>query len=287
MVHFTAFIFRKMQKNQKIQTFKTIIVAHPPLLEARSLIKVYKTAAGETPALKGINLSIRCGEFVAVVGKSGAGKSTLVNLISGINQPTSGEIFFQGEPVHTLDEDDKARWRGKHLGIVFQFFQLLPSLNLIENITIPMDLCRAYPLRQQKARALHLLEQVGIAEHAYKSPAKISGGQQQRVAIARALANDPEMIVADEPTGNLDSRTAAEIFTLFATLVDQGKTILVVTHDKEISKYASRIVELSEGEIVADYAGSSAVETNASQNAASTPLPSMRTEAVDYAGGAA
>jgi ABC-type lipoprotein export system ATPase subunit len=246
-----------MQKNQKIQTFKTIIVANPPLFEVRNLIKRYKTAAGETPALKGINLSIQRGEFVAVVGKSGAGKSTLVNLISGINQPTSGEIFFQGEAIHTLDEDGKARWRGKHLGIVFQFFQLLPSLNLVENITMPMDLCRAYPLRQQKARALHLLEQVGIAEHAYKSPAKISGGQQQRVAIARALANDPEMIVADEPTGNLDSRTAAEIFTLFASLVNQGKTILVVTHDKEISRYATRIIELADGEIVADHPASS------------------------------
>ncbi len=280
-----------MQKNQKIQTFKTIDIANPPLLEVRHLIKRYKTAAGETPALKGINLSIQRGEFVAVVGKSGAGKSTLVNLISGINQPTSGEILFQGELVHTLDEDGKARWRGKHLGIVFQFFQLLPSLNLIENITMPMDLCHAYPLRQQKERALHLLEQVGIAEHAYKSPAKISGGQQQRVAIARALANDPEMIVADEPTGNLDSRTAAEIFDLFTALVDQGKTVLVVTHDKEIGKHATRIVELADGEIIADSPAPSPPSAGLSQTHSVKPgvIPPvsqiMGAEAVGYPGG--
>lgn len=287
MVNFTALTIRNMQKNQKIQTFKTITGATTPLLEARNLTKRYKTAAGENPALKGIDLSIWRGEFVAVVGKSGAGKSTLVNLISGINHPTSGEILFQGEPVHTLDEDGKARWRGKHLGIVFQFFQLLPSLNLIENITIPMDLCRAYPLRQQKERALHLLEQVGIAEHAYKLPTKISGGQQQRVAIARALANDPELIVADEPTGNLDSKTAAEIFTLFASLVEHGKTILVVTHDKEIAKYATRIIELADGEIVADYQAQPEIGSDVSQKA---PLmhpatAASQTKPVDYAGG--
>ncbi|MEN6393090.1 MAG: ABC transporter ATP-binding protein [Anaerolineaceae bacterium] len=242
-----------MQKNQKLQTFKIIDSDTPPLLEVHNLTKRYKTAAGETPALNSVQFSISQGEFVAVIGKSGAGKSTLVNLISGITQPTSGEIYFQQQPIHNLTEDEKALWRGKHLGIVFQFFQLLPSLNLIENITMPMDLCHSFPLRQQKARALHLLEQVGIVEHAYKHPAKISGGQQQRVAIARALANDPELIVADEPTGNLDSRTAAEIFDLFASLVDQGKTILVVTHDKEIKKYATRIIELVDGEIAGDY----------------------------------
>ncbi|MBN1536662.1 MAG: ABC transporter ATP-binding protein [Anaerolineales bacterium] len=277
-----------MQKNQKIQTFKKIDAPDLPLIEIRNLTKYYKTAAGETLALNGVNLSILRGEFVAVIGKSGAGKSTLVNLISGINQPTSGEVLFQGDPIHSLDEDRKARWRGKNLGIVFQFFQLLPSLNLIENITIPMDLCRSFPFRQQKARALQLLEQVGIAEHAYKLPSKISGGQQQRVAIARALANDPELIVADEPTGNLDSRTAAEIFTLFAELVDHGKTILVVSHDKEIAKYATRIVELSDGEIIADYPAPSPVDSASSKNASSTsPKPlSPSNHALGYSGGA-
>jgi len=255
-----------MQKNQKLQTFKIIDSDTPPLLEVHNLTKRYKTAAGETPALNSVQFSISQGEFVAVIGKSGAGKSTLVNLISGITQPTSGEIYFQQQPIHNLTEDEKALWRGKHLGIVFQFFQLLPSLNLIENITMPMDLCHSFPLRQQKARALHLLEQVGIVEHAYKHPAKISGGQQQRVAIARALANDPELIVADEPTGNLDSRTAAEIFDLFASLVDQGKTILVVTHDKEIKKYASRIIELVDGEIAGDYPVESLTHCEAKEN---------------------
>ena len=255
-----------MQKNQKLQTFKIIDSDTPPLLEVHNLTKRYKTAAGETPALNSVQFSISQGEFVAVIGKSGAGKSTLVNLISGITQPTSGEIYFQQQPIHNLTEDEKALWRGKHLGIVFQFFQLLPSLNLIENITMPMDLCHSFPLRQQKARALHLLEQVGIVEHAYKHPAKISGGQQQRVAIARALANDPELIVADEPTGNLESRTAAERFDLFASLVDQGKTILVVTHDKEIKKYASRIIELVDGEIAGDYPVESLTHCEAKEN---------------------
>lgn len=276
-----------MQKNQKLQTFKIIDSDTPPLLEVHNLTKRYKTAAGETPALNSVQFSISQGEFVAVIGKSGAGKSTLVNLISGITQPTSGEIYFQQQPIHNLTEDEKALWRGKHLGIVFQFFQLLPSLNLIENITMPMDLCHSFPLRQQKARALHLLEQVGIVEHAYKHPAKISGGQQQRVAIARALANDPELIVADEPTGNLDSRTAAEIFDLFASLVDQGKTILVVTHDKEIKKYASRIIELVDGEIAGDYPVESLTHCEAKENLEPkrSTAQSSQTKPLGYWGG--
>lgn len=276
-----------MQKNQKIQTFKKINSASPPLLEVRNLVKRYKTAAGETPALKGINLSIYQGEFIAVIGKSGAGKSTLVNLISGINHPTSGEILFQGQPIHSLSEDEKARWRGKHLGIVFQFFQLLPSLNLIENITIPMDLCHSFPLRKQKERALHLLEQVGIAEHAYKLPAKISGGQQQRVAIARALANDPELIIADEPTGNLDSRTAAEIFELFADLVHHGKTILVVSHDKEIGKYATRIIELVDGEIAGEHPAPSSFGQSAMNELPLSASQSSKAGTLGYQGGIA
>jgi len=276
-----------MQKNQKLQTFKIIDSDTPPLLEVHNLTKRYKTAAGETPALNSVQFSISQGEFVAVIGKSGAGKSTLVNLISGITQPTSGEIYFQQQPIHNLTEDEKALWRGKHLGIVFQFFQLLPSLNLIENITMPMDLCHSFPLRQQKARALHLLEQVGIVEHAYKHPAKISGGQQQRVAIARALANDPELIVADEPTGNLDSRTAAEIFDLFASLVDQGKTILVVTHDKEIKKYATRIIELVDGEIAGDYPVESLAHCGAKENLEPkrSTAQSSQTKPLGYWGG--
>jgi ABC-type lipoprotein export system ATPase subunit len=221
-----------------------------PLIHLRNLVKVYKTAAGDFPALRGINLQVRRGEFVTVFGKSGAGKSTMINLLTGIDNPTAGEIIVDQTPIHTLNEDQRSRWRGLNLGVVFQFFQLLPSLNLIENITLAMDFCNTYPLRERKARALQLLDQVGLAEHAFKTPAKISGGQQQRVAIARALANDPPVIVADEPTGNLDSKTAHEIFDLFSSLVDQGKTLIVVTHDKEIAARATRSLELLDGEIL-------------------------------------
>ena len=220
------------------------------MIDLRDVYKLYKTTSGDFPALKGINLEIEQGEFVAVIGKSGAGKSTLVNIITGIDYPSSGEIVVDGFPVHDQSEDQKARWRGLNLGVVFQFFQLLPTLNLIENITIPMDFCSTYPPKERKARALHLLDQVGIAEHAYKTPSKISGGQQQRVAIARALANDPGIIVADEPTGNLDSRTAGEIFELFSSFVDQGKTLLVVSHNKDIGPLATRVIEITDGEIL-------------------------------------
>jgi putative ABC transport system ATP-binding protein len=226
-------------------------LAQPALIDLREVVKMYQTPAGDFPALKGVNLKVGRGEFLAVVGKSGAGKSTLVNLIAGIDSPTSGEIIIAGSPVHRLNEDQKARWRGESLGVVFQFFQLLPSLNLIENVAIPMDFRDTYPLKERAGRALSLLDQVGIRDHAYKVPAKISGGQQQRVAIARALANDPPLIVADEPTGNLDSRTAAEIFDLFAALVEQGKTVLVVSHDKEIARWATRAVEIADGVIQA------------------------------------
>jgi putative ABC transport system ATP-binding protein len=219
------------------------------LIGLHNLNKMYQTPAGNIHALKDIDLEIGHGEFIAIVGKSGAGKSTLINMISCIDSPTSGEIIYQGKPIHSLGEDQKARWRGKFLGVVFQFFQLLPTLNIIENVTIPMDLYGKLPLHQRRERAMSLLEQVGIVEHAYKVPAKLSGGQQQRVAIARALSNDPPIIIADEPTGNLDSRTAAEILDLFAMLVNQGKTVLVVSHERSIASWATRTVELVDGEI--------------------------------------
>jgi putative ABC transport system ATP-binding protein len=222
------------------------------MIELLDLHKSYRTPSGDFPALKGINLRINPGEFVAVIGKSGAGKSTLVNMITGIDEPTSGAIVVDGKTISNLSQDRKARWRGLNLGVVFQFFQLLPTINLIENITLPMDFSGTYPLRERNQRALHLLEQVGIAEHAYKTPAKISGGQQQRVAIARALANDPPILIADEPTGNLDSHTAEEIFELFASFVDQGKTLLIVSHNKEIGNLASRVVKMSDGMILHD-----------------------------------
>ena len=178
-------------------------------IQTQQLVKVYKTVAGDYTALKGIDLRVQHGEFATVLGKSGAGKSTMINLITGIDRPTSGEIVVNGTAIHHLHEDQRARWRGRNLGVVFQFFQLLPSLTLIENITLVMDFNNTYPLRERKERALQLLKRVGIVEHAYKIPSRISGGQQQRVAIARALANDPPVIVADEPTGNLDSQNGA------------------------------------------------------------------------------
>ncbi len=219
-------------------------------IEARRLVKVYQTAAGDFTALKGIDLQVAHGEFAVVYGKSGAGKSTMINLITGIDRPTSGEIIVDGTPIHHLHEDQRARWRGLNLGVVFQFFQLLPSLTLVENITLVMDFNNTYPLRERRERALQLLKQVGLEQHAHKIPSRISGGQQQRVAIARALANDPPVIVADEPTGNLDSRTAHEIFDLFLSLIEHGKTLLVVTHDKEIARRASRVIEMADGQIV-------------------------------------
>jgi len=239
------------QMNQEKITAAVLTPDRPAYaIETRGLVKVYKTAAGDFTALKGIDLRVGHGEFAVMYGKSGAGKSTLINLITGIDRPTAGEIIVDGTPIHHLHEDQRARWRGLNLGVVFQFFQLLPSLTLIENITLVMDFNNTYPLRERKARALHLLKQVGLEQHAHKIPSRISGGQQQRVAIARALANDPPVIVADEPTGNLDSRTAHEIFDLFSSLIEQGKTLLVVTHDKEIARRASRVIELADGEIV-------------------------------------
>jgi ABC-type lipoprotein export system ATPase subunit len=220
------------------------------LIDLRRLEKSYTIPSGKAPALCGVDLTIEAGEFVAVVGKSGAGKSTLVNMITGIDRPDAGEIFIAGTPVHTLREDERARWRGRTLGVVFQFFQLLPSISLVQNVVMPMEFIGRYTPAERRNRAEYLLEMVGLAGHTHKRPAEISGGQQQRVAIARALANDPPVIVADEPTGNLDSRTTAEILDLFAGLADQGKTLLVVTHDKGVAARATRKIEITDGQIV-------------------------------------
>ncbi len=220
------------------------------LIELRQVAKTYATAAGAFAALKGIDLHVRAGEFVAVVGKSGSGKSTLLNVLSGIDRPTSGEVFVGGTAVHALGEGQTAVWRGRTVGVVFQFFQLLPTLTAIENVMLPMDFCSTFPARQREARALRLLEQVGVAGQADKLPAALSGGEQQRVAIARALANDPPILVADEPTGNLDSRTAAAVMQLFQDLVAGGKTILMVTHEHDIAQQVTRVVTLADGKIV-------------------------------------
>lgn len=243
-------LWRKTPEKQ--QPVSTSPLPTPHLIDLRNVVKSYATAAGEFTALRGINLRVDAGEFVAVVGKSGSGKSTLSNMITGIDRPTRGEVFISGTPVHTLRENQIASWRGLTIGVVFQFFQLLPTLTVLENVMLPMDFCHLYSRRERQERAIHLLEQVEMTPQMHKLPTAISGGQQQRVAIARALANDPPIIVADEPTGNLDSRTADAVFTLFARLVDEGKTILMVTHDADLAQRVTRTVTIADGAIVED-----------------------------------
>lgn len=220
------------------------------LIEATQVIKAYITPVGDFIALDGIDLLVDRGEFVAIVGKSGSGKSTLINMITGIDRPTSGTVNINGTAVHKLKEGPMAEWRGRTVGVIFQFFQLLPMLSCVENIMLPMDFCNMYTQKERKERALHLLEQVEMVEHAYKLPSEVSGGQQQRVAIARAMANDPPILAADEPTGNLDSKTADSIFQLFENLVDEGKTIVMVTHDHELAGRVNRVITLADGLIV-------------------------------------
>ena len=219
------------------------------LISLYGVDKLYKTAVGDFPALKNVDLQIKSGEFVSVIGKSGSGKTTLLNMVTGIDRPTHGEVWVNETPVHELSENKMARWRGKNLGIVFQFFQLLPMLSVVENIMLPMDFCNTFPKNERKDRALDLLDQMELADHAFKLPSGLSGGQQQRVAIARALANDPPVIIADEPTGNLVSKTAERVFSLFNELVARGKTIIIVTHDNGLSKRATRTALISDGEV--------------------------------------
>ncbi|HZM25060.1 MAG TPA: ABC transporter ATP-binding protein, partial [Anaerolineales bacterium] len=224
-----------------------------PLIEIKNLRKVYQTPAGDFTAVNDINVEVQRGEFVAIIGKSGSGKSTFINMITGIDRPTSGEIFINGAPVHSFNEGQMAAWRGRNLGIVFQFFQLFPTLTILENIILPMELNNLYSKRERKERAMRLLEKVEMTEQAHKLPSAISGGQQQRVAIARALANDPPLLVADEPTGNLDSKTAEKIFSLFENLVASGTTILMVTHDSDLARRVNRTILISDGEVVNEY----------------------------------
>jgi putative ABC transport system ATP-binding protein len=225
-----------------------------PLVELRDVVKVYASEAGQFTALRGINAQIFPGEFLGVIGKSGAGKSTLLNMITGVDTLTQGDVLVrtggQEVSIHSLNENELASWRGRNLGVVFQSFQLLPMLTLLDNVILPMDLCGNYSPRASRQRAMELLELVEIEEHANKLPAYISGGQQQRVAIARALANDPPILVADEPTGSLDSVTADHIFDVFEHLVERGKTIIMVTHDMGLQSRFSRHLLIADGEIV-------------------------------------
>ena len=227
-----------------------------PLIQVRQVYKVYETAAGDFPALRGINADIYPGEFVGVIGKSGAGKSTLMNMITGVDHLTSGEVIIRADSgaisIHTLSEDALALWRGRSVGVVYQSFQLLPMLTLVENIMLPMDLCGLYRRNESQGRAMELLRMVELEEHAHKLPNYISGGQQQRVAIARALANDPPIIIADEPTGSLDSVTADHVFEVFERLIEKGKTIIMVTHDNSLAPRFSRHLMIQDGEIIPD-----------------------------------
>jgi ABC-type lipoprotein export system ATPase subunit len=223
------------------------------MIDLRDVHKYYKTAVGDYHALNSVDLQINAGEFVSIIGKSGSGKTTLLNMITGIDIPSNGEVWVNDTAVHKLSENKMARWRGKNLGIVFQFFQLLPMISVVENIMLPMDFCRTYPMRERYERAMELLKLVELADHAHKLPTALSGGQQQRVAIARALANDPPVVIADEPTGNLDSKTAESVFTLFNDLVAKGKTIIIVTHDSALAKRTHRTALIADGEIVNEY----------------------------------
>jgi putative ABC transport system ATP-binding protein len=223
-----------------------------PLIEMRQIVKIFKTPAGDFPALKGISTCFYRGEFVSVVGKSGSGKSTLVNMITGIDRPTSGSVSIDKTCIQSLSESQMSAWRGRNLGIVFQFFQLLPMLTLLENVLLPMDFCNTYPPAEREERGMALLRLVGLEEHAHQLPAAIAGGQQQSAAIARALANDPPILIADEPTGNLDSRTADAVFAVFSELVQRGKTIVMVTHDSSLAKRTTRSLTIVDGELVHD-----------------------------------
>jgi putative ABC transport system ATP-binding protein len=227
-------------------------------IDVKNAVKKYPLGQSEVVAVDNLTLNVAQGEFVAVVGRSGSGKTTLLNLLAGIDRPTSGEVLVEGADLGSLSESDLAAWRGERVGLVFQFFQLLPTLTVAENVMLPMDFADKIQAEERRGRAEGLLDRVGIGDQADKMPATLSGGQQQRAAIARALANDPPLLLADEPTGNLDSATAAAVLKLFADLNSDGQTIVVVTHETDISSVARREITLHDGRIVDDEATGSA-----------------------------
>ena len=221
-----------------------------PAIVLRDVDKVYVNAAGKFVALKSVNMQLNYGQFISIVGKSGSGKSTLLNMITGIDHPTAGEVIVGNEHIYEMSKSDRALWRGKNMGVVFQFFQLLPTLSLLENTILPMDYCKVYPFNERSERAMELLKMVGLEEQAHQLPTSVSSGQQQSAAIARALATDPAIILADEPTGNLDSRSAENVLNIFERLAARGKTILIVTHDPSITQRTDQTIILSDGEII-------------------------------------
>lgn len=222
------------------------------LVHVHDVVKNFQGPAGTIHVLRSVNLGVRPGEFVGVRGPSGSGKSTLINMITGIDRPTTGAVKVAGQNIEKMSENELARFRGKNIGVIFQFFQLLPTLTVLENVILPMDFCRMWKTRERPERAMILLEQMGLADQAHKLPNTLSGGQQQRAAIARALANDPPLLMADEPTGNLDSKTADRVFTLFEDLVKGGKTFIMVTHDVELAKRIPRVIEVHDGILYED-----------------------------------
>jgi putative ABC transport system ATP-binding protein len=222
------------------------------VIRVSNVVKTYPLGTDEVVAIDHLSLEVARGEFVAIIGRSGSGKTTLLNLLAGIDRPTSGMVHAAGADLGSLSESGLAAWRGRNVGLVFQFFQLLPTLTVVENVMLPMDFAKNVPVGERRDRAQHLLERVGIADQADKLPATLSGGQQQRAAIARALANDPPLLLADEPTGNLDSTTAGAVLELFADLNAEGRTIVVVTHERDIRAIAGRQVTLQDGRVVAD-----------------------------------
>jgi putative ABC transport system ATP-binding protein len=223
-----------------------------PIVSVRGVSKSYPQPAGLFSALTQVNLDVAAGEFVTIVGRSGSGKTTLLNLLSGIDRPTSGEITIAGERVDALGGSRLSAWRGTSIGLVFQFFQLLPTLTVAENVMLPMDFCRTRPPRERRSHARALLDQVGIVDQADKLPSELSGGQQQRAAIARALANDPPVLLADEPTGNLDSATSDHVLEIFAGLASADRVVVMVTHERDASRFATREVTLHDGHVVGD-----------------------------------
>lgn len=223
-----------------------------PIIQVKNVIKRFPVGNSEITVLKGISFDIVPGEFVSIVGPSGNGKSTLLNMITGIDHPSEGEVIVTGQAVHKMSENQLAAWRGKQVGIIFQFFQMLPSLSLLKNVVLPMDFVKKLAPQERRERAMHLLDMVGLADQANKLPSMVSGGQQQRAAIARALANDPPLLVADEPTGNLDSKTSEDIFTLFNQLVAEGKTMVMVTHSRSLAGRVQRTIEIRDGRISSD-----------------------------------
>lgn len=245
-------IARFFSNTHPVET-QTIVSTDRHVVDLRQVVKTYQSSAGIFTALKGVDLEVESSAFVSIIGKSGSGKSTLINVITGIDRPSSGEVIVDDIHIHSLNEEQIAVWRGRSIGVIFQFFQLLPTLTAVENILLAMDYGGRYPRAERPERAMYLLELVGMADQAHRLPNSLSGGQQQCVAIARALANDPVLLTADEPTGNLDSKSAEMVFHLFENLAQAGKTILMVTHDNDLAARAQRTIKLADGRIVDEF----------------------------------